>query len=369
MARLSSDLTENVEGGFAPPPYPYARLSRLSEVADSLDGGVVDLSIGTPCDPAPAAVVEAMASSGSEHGYPSSAGGQALREAAARWIERRFAARVDPKNVAACVGTKELVASTASYLRLRDPSRDVVIAPGVAYPTYAIGAQLAGCEVMCLPESPDGGVDLSHVPREVARRSVMVWLNSPSNPTGSLSDLGRAASWGREHGVPVFSDECYVEFTWDPHEPSTILQARDGRGDGADLHGGVVAVHSLSKRSNMAGMRVGFYAGDADLVGYLSAVRQHAGLMVPGPVQAAAVAALDDDAHVAVQRDRYRRRLERLAEILAGAGLDPRMPSGGFYLWVPVPPWAEREARRPAGPEEGPTASWVLAEVLAKTAG
>jgi aspartate/methionine/tyrosine aminotransferase len=156
---------------------------------------------------------------------------------------------------------------------------------------------------------------------------LLLWVNSPSNPTGTLDDLGAAANWGREHGVPVFSDECYAEFTWSG-PPQSILQ-----------HGseGVIAVHSLSKRSNLAGLRVGAYAGDADLVHYLSEVRKHVGMMVPGPAQAAGVAALDDDDHVREQRIVYRRRLERTAEILARwSGADVPLPAGGFYLWFEV---------------------------------
>jgi aspartate/methionine/tyrosine aminotransferase len=151
-----------------------------------------------------------------------------------------------------------------------------------------------------------------------------LWVNSPSNPTGALDDLDAAAAWGRARGVPVFSDECYVEFTWDG-PPRTILES------GTD---GVVAVHSLSKRSNLAGLRVGFYAGDAELVSYLSEVRKHVGMLVPGPAQAAAAVALGDDDHVVVQRDLYRRRLERLADVLTRwSGIEVPMPRGAFYLW------------------------------------
>jgi aspartate/methionine/tyrosine aminotransferase len=155
----------------------------------------------------------------------------------------------------------------------------------------------------------------------------VLWVNSPSNPTGLLTDLERPATWGRERGVPVFSDECYAEFTWDG-PPRSILETGSV---------GVVAVHSLSKRSNLAGVRAGFYAGDEALVTYLLDVRRHAGLMVPGPVQAGAVVALDDDVHVDEQRERYRERLAFLAGVLSGAGLPVAPPAGAFYLWVPVP--------------------------------
>ncbi len=342
-------------GGFVPPPYPYSRLAAVATVAERHDGGMVDLSIGTPCDPPPDAVVAALASSGAERGYPSSVGSPALRQAAARWMARRFGVDVDPVHIGACVGTKEFVATTAWFLRLRAPERDTVLAPALAYPTYALSASLAGCRTVGVPELPDGGLDLSRISDEDAARAVMLWVNSPANPTGSLSDLGVAASWGRARGVPVFSDECYAEFTWAQWPPPTILH------HGSD---GVIAVHSLSKRSNMAGVRVGFYAGDGEIVAFLSAVRQHAGLMVPGPVQAAGAVALDDDVHVEAQRHRYRRRLDNLAEVLGACGLEASVPAGTFYLWVPAPAWAVAQ-----GAAEGRDGAWVLTDALAEVAG
>jgi succinyldiaminopimelate transaminase len=341
--------------GFVPPPYPYSRLAAVADMAADHPGGMVDLSIGTPCDPPPDAVVAALASSGTERGYPTSVGSPGFRRAAAGWMDRRFGVDIDIAHIGACVGTKEFVASAAWFLRLRSPDRDTVLSPAVAYPTYALGAQLAGCRSVLVPELPGGGLDLRQVADDDADRAVALWVNSPANPTGALTDLGAAAAWGRARGVPVLSDECYTEFTWAQWPPPTILQ------DGVE---GVVAVHSLSKRSNLAGVRVGFYAGDPDIVQFLVAVRQHAGLMVPGPVQAAAAVALDDDDHVEIQRHRYRRRLDRLAEALRGAGLDATVPAGTFYLWVPAPGWAMAQ-----GAGEGRDGAWVLAEALAQAAG
>ncbi len=326
--------------GFVPPPYPYDRLDKLVELAGALPGGAVDLSIGTPCDPPSEAVVAALAASDSERGYPPSIGTDALRQSIRRWIDRRFTVDVPTGQIAACVGTKEFVASTPHYLRLRRPGRDTVLYPAIAYPTYEMGAVFAGCRAVAVPVDSAGGLDVEAIEPDDAARAVMLWVNSPSNPTGALTDLAAAARWGREHDVPVFSDECYVEFTWNDR-PRTILE------HGLD---GVVAVHSLSKRSNLAGVRVGFYAGDAELVHYLREVRKHAGCMVPGPAQAAGVVALDDDASVAVQRQRYRRRLERLAGALsAWSGTPVGMPAGGFYLWFEASDaWdlAERLARQ-----------------------
>ena len=334
---------------FRLPPYPYDRLSGLAKVADAHEGGMVDCSIGTPYDPPLPAVIDALASSGTERGYPASAGSPQLREAASGWLARRFALPdVPPSSVAACVGTKEFVASVPRLLRLREPGRDTVLFPAVSYPTYAMGAELAGCRAVPVPPTRGrlGGLQLDAIDPEDAGRALLLWSNSPSNPTGGLGDLGAEAAWGRAHHVPLFSDECYAEFTWEG-PPRSVLQ------HGPD---GVVAVHSLSKRSNMAGVRVGFYAGDAELVEFLLAVRQHAGLMVPGPAQAAGVAALSDVDHVEVQRARYRERLAFLAGVLGDYGCPVALPEGGFYLWVPMPAGRWPDA-------------WAMAEALATDGG
>jgi succinyldiaminopimelate transaminase len=334
---------------FALPPYPYDRVAALGKLAQALPGGVVDCSVGTPCDPPAPGVIEALASSGTERGYPASAGSPALIGAAAAWLERRFGLpAVPPSSVSACVGTKEFVASVPQFLRLRQPERDTVLYPSVSYPTYAMGAALAGCRAVPVPPLPGhtGGLDLDAIAPSDAARALVLWSNSPSNPTGGLGDLAAEAAWGRESGVPVFSDECYAEFTWNG-PPRTVLE-----------HGfdGVVAVHSLSKRSNLAGVRVGFFAGDPELVEFLRSVRRHAGLMVPGPAQAAGAAALADDAHVKVQRGLYLRRLTFMADVLVRAGCPVELPEGGFYLWVPVPvaQWPD---------------SWSMAEDLARRGG
>jgi succinyldiaminopimelate transaminase len=312
---------------FVPPPYPYERIDRFKPLAADFEGGVIDLSIGTPCDPPPASVIDALSSSNSERGYPPSVGTARLRQAVTDWIGRRFAIDVEPAHVAACIGTKEFVGTLPQWLRLRRPDRDTVLYPAIAYPTYEMGAILAGCRAVPVPLTAGGGLDLDAIADSDAERALALWVNSPGNPTGALDDLGAAAAWGRAHAVPVFSDECYVEFTWEG-PGRTILE-----------HGleGVIAVHSLSKRSNLAGTRIGFYAGDPELVHYLSEVRKHVGMMVPGPAQAAGAAALDDDAHVALQRQRYRDRLQRLGEVLTKwSGIDIALPAGGFYLWFPV---------------------------------
>jgi succinyldiaminopimelate transaminase len=322
--------------GFVPPPYPYDRLQELSAVAAGVAGGPVDLSIGTPTDPPPPAVVEAMAASGAERGYPPSIGTADYRAAAAGWVARRLGVELDPdRDLAACVGTKELVVGVPHLLHLRDPGRDTVLFPAVSYPSYAMGATLAGCRAV--PVAVDDGwrLDLSSIDPADAARALCLWVNTPANPAGSLDDLDAAASWGARQGVIVLSDECYVEFTWTgPATGSVGLPARTILASSLD---GVLAVHSLSKRSNLAGVRAGFYAGDPTLVDYLREVRKHQGLMVPGPVQAGAVVAWADDDHVVEQRGRYRNRLGTMAEALRGAGVDVSLPDGAFYLWVAAP--------------------------------
>jgi len=329
-----------VAGGFIPPPYPYDRLDELRAVADGFEGGCVDLSIGAPSDPPPVEAVAALSASNAERGYPASIGSRRYRDAAMGWLSRRFGIEADDAAVAACVGTKEFVASLPRFLHLRDLSRDTVLYPAVSYPTYAMGAALAGCRAVAVPVDRRWRLDLAAIDPDDAARSLCLWVNTPGNPAGGLEDLAAIAQWGREHRVPVLSDECYIEFTWGAAAASILHHGASG----------VVAVYSLSKRSNLAGIRAGFYAGDPDLVGYLSEVRKHAGMMVPGPVQAAAAAALGDDAHVDAQRAVYRSRLNRLREIFSVYDPEAALPGGGLYLWVAAPDgdgWAL--ARRAAG--------------------
>jgi succinyldiaminopimelate transaminase len=314
------EVAVTVQEGFRPPPYPFDRLDALRAAAERLPGGVVDLSAGSPCDPPPDDVVAALSRSAAERGYPASPGTPTLREAVAAWFASRLGVALDPTQVAACVGTKELVAGLPHWLRLRTPARDTILYPAISYPTYAMGATLAGCRAVRYHK-------VSEIEPADAARALCLWVNSPSNPTGELTDLAEAAAWGRANGVPVLSDECYVDFTWDGHG-RTILQ------EGSE---GVLALHSLSKRSNLAGLRVGWYAGDAELVRYLSELRKHAGFMLPGPVQAAAVVALADEGHVDAQRQRYRRRLETAVAALRAFGVPCDMPAGAFYVWARAP--------------------------------
>ena len=327
---------------FVPPAYPYERLDGLKQLAKIHDGGPIDCSIGTPIDPPPPFVIEELARGVGARGYPASAGSLEYRAACASWMERRFGVTLSNDQLAACVGTKEFVGTLAGYLRLRAPERDTVLYPAVSYPTYAMGATLAGLRPVAV-DMVDGQLDLASINPADIDRALVLWANSPSNPTGALDDLEGLATWGRLHGVLVASDECYAEFTW-AGRPRSILE------HGAD---GVLAVHSISKRSNLAGFRAGFYAGDPDVVAFLRLVRQHAGFMVPGPVQSAVALAYGDDEHVNVQREIYRARLELLSDALAAFDVDAPFPDGSFYLWC----------------SRGAMDGWELAALLAERSG
>jgi succinyldiaminopimelate transaminase len=329
---------------FVPPPYPYARLDAVRATAARAHGGaVVDLSVGSPCDPPSPSVVRALAdpdAGGATRAYPSSAGSLAARQAAAKWMVDRLGAHVDASAVALCIGTKEFVAGLPSWLHLRRPDRDTVLYPALSYPTYEMGAVLAGLRAVAVPVDERFRLRLDAVADQDAQRSLVLWANSPGNPAGQLDDLAAIAAWGRERDVLVASDECYAEHTWE-REPTSVLTATAGDNEG------LLAVHSLSKRSNLAGLRFGWYGGDPEIVTFLRDVRQHSGFMVPGPAQLAGVMALQDTDHAAAQRQRYHSRLSRLREVLEVAGARASMPGGGIYLWAPAPggdAWAFAES-------------------------
>ena len=306
------------------PPYPYDRLNRFKDIAIDKHGSAINMSVGAPHDAPPDAVIEALASSGAERGYPPSVGSPEFLSAAATWLETQCDVHVDTNNIGATIGLKEFVAGLPHWLHLKDPSKDTVLYPAVSYPSYAMGADLARCRAVPVPMNDQWQIQLDQIDPADAERALLLWINTPGNPAGGMDDLAAAAAWGREHGVPVVSDECYIEFTWNgPRQ--TILQ------HGTD---GVLAVHSLSKRSNLAGIRAGYYAGDPELVHWLREIRKHTGAMMPGPTQHAAAVALADQTHVDEQRERYRRRMEAMIALLDTLGLQADMPEGGFYLWV-----------------------------------
>ncbi|HYP45244.1 MAG TPA: succinyldiaminopimelate transaminase [Propionibacteriaceae bacterium] len=302
------------------PEFPWDTLAAAKQRAAAHPDGIVDLSIGTPVDPTPSLAAEALARAGDSPGYPQTAGTPALQQAMASYLGRRWGARdLAPAATLPVVGTKELVAWLPTLLGLGP--RDVVVVPATAYPTYAVGARIAGCQVVAAD-------DLSAL---ADLRPALVWLNSPGNPTGatlSADELAGRVAWARQRGAVVASDECYGEFGWEA-EPVSVLHQDVCGGSHAQL----LAVHSLSKRSNLAGYRAGFVAGDARIVAELLAVRKHAGMIVPRPVQEAMVALLSDTSHVHDQRERYRRRRALLRPALEGLGFRIEHSQGGLYLW------------------------------------
>jgi succinyldiaminopimelate transaminase len=298
----------------------------------------VDLSIGTPVDPVPPLVRAALAGASQSPGYPATHGTPELREAAAGWLARRHGVTVDPAAVLPVIGTKEFIAGLPALLGC-GPA-DTVVYPALAYPTYEIGARLTGAQ----PVAADGLAGLG--PQRVS----LVWVNSPGNPAGRVlpaAHLAKMVAWARERGTVLASDECYLELGWEA-EPVSVLHP-DVSGTPAP---GVLAVYSLSKRSNMAGYRAGFVTGDPALVAELLAIRRQAGLIVPAPVQAAMTAALSDDAHADEQIARYRARRGRLRDALTAAGWRIEHSEGGLYLWATRPGldcWASVKTLAAAG--------------------
>ena len=324
------------------PDFPWDSLAptkeRASAYSDPALGaageGLVDLSVGTPVDPTPAVVREALADASDAHGYPLTWGTADLREAVAAWFAaRRGVPDVGPAGVLPTIGSKELVAWLPILLGL-GPG-DVVAFPRVAYPTYDVGARLAGST----PVAVDALTALG--PPTAATTPKLLWLNTPGNPTGKvlgIEHLAKVVSWPRQHGVVVASDECYAELDWRPREagtpePPTTPSILDPRVAGGS-HEGLLCVYSLSKQSNLAGYRGAFVAGDPAVVGRLLEVRKHAGMMVPWPVQRAVLAALSDVDHVVEQKARYAARRAALLPAVEEFGLRVDDSEAGLYLWA-----------------------------------
>ncbi|KAB7746266.1 succinyldiaminopimelate transaminase [Nostocoides sp. F2B08] len=297
------------------------------------DGGLVDLSVGTPVDPTPQVVQDALSAASNAPGYPQTHGTPDLREAVATWFAaRRGVPDVDPAGVLPTIGSKELVAWLPSILGL-GPG-DVVAFPRTAYPTYDVGARLAGAT----PFPADATTAFGPVTTNTAPK--LLWLNSPGNPTGQVlgvEHLAKVVAWARRHGVIVASDECYAELDWRPAQERdrfpTTPSVLDPRVTGGS-HEGLLCVYSLSKQSNLAGYRAAFVAGDPALVGRILEVRKHAGMMMPWPVQRAMLAALADPVHVEEQRARYAARRAVLRPAVEKYGLRVDHSEAGLYLWA-----------------------------------
>ncbi|MBY8877019.1 succinyldiaminopimelate transaminase [Actinacidiphila acidipaludis] len=305
------------------PVFPWDRLEPYKAAATAHADGVVDLSVGTPVDPVPDVVRQALAAASDSPGYPLTYGTPELREAIAAYLrDRHGVSGADPRHVLPLIGSKELVAWLPTLLDLGEGDR--LGYPQLAYPTYEIGALIARAEPVTY-DDPVADLD--------PERTRVLWLNSPSNPTGRVlpaAELRRIVAWAREHGILVVSDECYIELSWEGAQPVSVLHP-DVCGDS---HDGLIAVHSLSKRSNFAGYRGAFLAGDPAVVAELLGVRKHAGMIVPQPVQAAMIAALGDRAHAVEQKDRYARRRGALRTAFEAAGFRIEHSEASLYLWA-----------------------------------
>ena len=321
-------------------PYDWSRIDPYRRRAEQCPGGLVDLSVGSPVDPVPRSVRDALAAAsddGQARGYPKTAGDGSLRQAAADWFRRRRGVDLNAlgADLVPTVGSKEAVALMASLLHLGPGDR--VVQPTVSYPTYAIGTQLAGAQVTTVddPADTDSWMNLPGVRA--------IWINSPGNPSGRIIDragLAKIVRAARSIGATVLSDECYALLDWS--EPAQvgqdvqitaspcILEPQVCGGDAS----GILCLYSMSKQSNMAGYRAALVAGDAHLVEAMTAYRKQVGLIVPGPVQRAMRAALEDGDAVMAQREVYARRLHALAEGLRSYGYDAVMPQGGLYIWA-----------------------------------
>ncbi|WP_275450793.1 succinyldiaminopimelate transaminase [Arthrobacter sp. H41] len=318
--------------GLRLPDYPWDAMRPYVEKAAQHLDGAVNLSIGTPVDPTPGVVREALSAASDAPGYPTTHGTQALREAISAWFARRRGVPgLDPEDILPTVGSKELVAWLPTLLGLGEG--DVVVRPRVAYPTYDVGALLAGA-------TPVAADSLAELAPDVRQRVRLVWLNSPSNPTGEVLDAGAmkaVVDEARSLGAVVGSDECYAELGWGSWDPErggvavpSVLDPRVA-GSSTDL---LLAIYSLSKQSNVAGYRAAFVAGDGAILANLVNSRKHAGMIVPFPVQEAMRVALGDDGHVQRQKDLYRSRRERLMPALRSFGMTIHGSDAGLYLWA-----------------------------------
>jgi succinyldiaminopimelate transaminase len=303
------------------PVFPWDKLEPYKATAAGHPDGIVDLSVGTPVDPVPDLIQKALVAAADSPGYPTVWGTPALRDAITGWAERRLGGRgLTHRHVLPIVGSKELVAWLPTQLGLGP--EDTVAYPRLAYPTYEVGARLARARYVAYDD-----------PTELDPAGLrLLWLNSPSNPTGRVlaaEELARIVAWARAHGVLVVADECYLELGWEA-DPVSVLHP-DVNGGSYD---GIVAVHSLSKRSNLAGYRAAFLVGDPAVLGPLLEIRKHGGMMTSAPTQAAVVAALSDDAHVREQRERYAARRATLRAALLAHGFRIEHSEASLYLWA-----------------------------------
>ena len=302
------------------PDFPWDTLADARQAAEAHPDGIVDLSVGTPVDPTPRLAIDALAAAGDSPGYPTVWGDPATRAAIRGYLERRWASvPLSDASVMPVVGTKELVGWLPTLLGIGDGA--AVVFPECAYPTYEVGALTSGARAVALDE-----------PEAVPADARLIWINSPANPSGRILSIAETRAFvaaARRVGAVLASDECYGEFAWEA-EPVSVLDPRVNDGDLT----GLLAVHSLSKRSNVAGYRAGFVAGDPVVVQELVAARKHLGMMLPRPIQAAMATLLGDQDHVEEQRARYLSRRALLRPALEAAGFRVDHSEGSLYLWA-----------------------------------
>ncbi len=306
------------------PEYPWEQLKPFARIAAEHEGGIVDLSVGSPVDPTPEIIRNALQAAANSPGYPSTGGSAELKAAVVEWFERRRGvAGLTPEQVMPSIGSKELISFLPLLLGLG--KGDVVVQPKVAYTAYVVGAALVDAEII----SEDD-------PSKWPSNTKLIWINSPGNPDGRVLDVDQmktAVDRARELGAVLASDECYAELGWDDWSDKLIPSVLDPRVCGG-VHDNLLALYSLSKQSNMAGHRAAFAAGDAKLVKSLVNIRMHAGLNTPAPVQHAIAVALGDYSHVAAEKEVYRKRREILLPAVRDFGFELSDSEAGLYIWA-----------------------------------
>ncbi len=285
-------------------------MAPYGEKAKKYPGGFIDLSQGTPVDPTPTFIQEALTKASNSPSYPLTAGSSQLKDAIRAWATLNLGATGE-FDVLPVIGSKEFVALLPTFLQSK-----TVLYPMIAYPTYLVGALMASANAISVE------IDAKSWPT-----ADLAWINSPSNPTGQVqsdSEILATINWARNNGSVIASDECYLSFS---KEAKSILSITGGNNEG------VLAVHSLSKRSNLAGYRAAFVIGDSKLIDQIRQIRKHAGLIVPLPVQQAMIAALSDNNHAIEQAERYEKRRIKLITALSNAGFTIEHSQAGLYIW------------------------------------
>lgn len=316
--------------GISLPDFPWDLLIPYSTKAKAHPDGIIDLSVGTPVDPTPQIVQVALQSASDAPGYPTTLGLPEFRQAAVDWLSRNHnVSGLDIESVIPSIGSKEIVAWLPRHLGLGQG--DVIALPATAYPTYEIGGLLAGVRTVLADNVAE--LDAAFAEAKSKGESLrMAWINSPSNPTGAvktIDELKALVDWARNHEVLLVSDECYLDLGWDV-DPFSLLNREVTCGDVT----GLLIVHSLSKRSNLAGYRAGFVAGDKQVLKAVLEVRKHSGLILSTPVQKAAIAAMSDDVHVQEQKARYASRRDVVLNAVRRAGFQVEHSNAGLYVWA-----------------------------------